>query len=69
MKKQDVIDFFGSASKTARALGMAKSAITSWKEVIPASRWTHVQIVMEQEQKRREEEAKKEARKARKKTA
>lgn len=32
MKKKDVIDYFGSASATARALRISRQALHSWPE-------------------------------------
>lgn len=38
MLKTDVIRYFGSATKTARALGISKSAVSHWPEIVPAIR-------------------------------
>ena len=35
MYKSDVIKFFGNQVLTGRALGVTKSAVSQWKEVIP----------------------------------
>lgn len=35
MKKQDVIDYFGSGEATARALGISGAAVCRWGEEIP----------------------------------
>ena len=35
MRKSDVLKFFKNGSKTARALGITKSAVSQWGEEIP----------------------------------
>lgn len=35
MRKTDVIEFFGSATAAADALGVTLSAVSQWKEIIP----------------------------------
>ncbi|MBR2252264.1 MAG: Cro/Cl family transcriptional regulator [Neisseriaceae bacterium] len=35
MYKQEVIEYFGSKTKTAKALGITHSAVCYWKEIIP----------------------------------
>jgi DNA-binding transcriptional regulator YdaS (Cro superfamily) len=35
MYKSDVIKFFGNQVSTGRALGVTKSAVSQWKEVVP----------------------------------
>lgn len=35
MKKQDVIDYYGSNLAVARALGISGAAVSRWGEVIP----------------------------------
>lgn len=35
MLKQAVIDYFGSATKTAAAIGVTKSAVHQWRDIIP----------------------------------
>jgi hypothetical protein len=35
MKKRTVIEYFGSVTKTARALGITPQAVSRWKETIP----------------------------------
>jgi DNA-binding transcriptional regulator YdaS (Cro superfamily) len=34
MKKDEVIKFFGSKAKTARALGITRGAVSQWGDVI-----------------------------------
>jgi len=34
MKKDEVIKFFGSKAKTARALGISRGAVSHWGDVI-----------------------------------
>ncbi|GHX89558.1 Cro/CI family transcriptional regulator [Vibrio cholerae] len=38
MRKSDVINYFGSKVKTAKALGISPASITQWGEIIPESR-------------------------------
>jgi DNA-binding transcriptional regulator YdaS (Cro superfamily) len=35
MRKSDVLLFFKNGSKTARALGITKSAVSQWPDTIP----------------------------------
>lgn len=35
MKKEDVINYFGSPSKTAKALKISRQAVSQWPEIIP----------------------------------
>lgn len=35
MRKNDVIAHFGSQIKVARALGITKSAVNQWPEIVP----------------------------------
>ncbi|MBS5835544.1 MULTISPECIES: Cro/CI family transcriptional regulator [Neisseria] len=35
MLKSDVLQFFGSKTATAQALGISPSAVTQWKEIVP----------------------------------
>ncbi len=45
MKKNEVIDFFGSAAKTAKALGISKAAVSLWGEEIPYGRACQIQLI------------------------
>ena len=45
MKKSDVIEYFGSAAKTARALRISPSAVTRWEDDIPDSSAYKVEIL------------------------
>jgi DNA-binding transcriptional regulator YdaS (Cro superfamily) len=38
MKKEDVISFFGTQEKTARALGVKQASVSRWPEDIPSLR-------------------------------
>ena len=38
MKKSDVLEFFGSASKAACALGISIAAISQWGDEVPELR-------------------------------
>ncbi|MCS2162991.1 Cro/CI family transcriptional regulator [Scandinavium sp. H11S7] len=35
MLKQDLINHFGTATAVAKALGVSKSTVSLWKEVVP----------------------------------
>ncbi|MFB5641781.1 Cro/CI family transcriptional regulator [Kluyvera ascorbata] len=35
MLKQDLINYFGTATAAAKALGVSKSTVSLWKDVIP----------------------------------
>lgn len=35
MKKQHVIDYYGSTTKVAQALGVERSTVHRWKELVP----------------------------------
>ncbi|MFM1711879.1 Cro/CI family transcriptional regulator [Aeromonas salmonicida] len=37
MKKNDVLEYFGGVSKAANALGITRSAVSQWDEIIPES--------------------------------
>ena len=45
MKKLDVIAYFGGVTKTAKALGISKSAVSLWGEDIPYGRACQVQLL------------------------
>jgi transcriptional repressor of cell division inhibition gene dicB len=46
MKKSDVIDHFGGSQiKVAKALGITKSAVSQWKEVIPEGAAYKLQVM------------------------
>jgi hypothetical protein len=64
MKGKQVIEFFGGVRAAARALGLGASTVCQWKDDIPTSRLTHVQLAMEAEAKRRTDEEAKETKKA-----
>jgi DNA-binding transcriptional regulator YdaS (Cro superfamily) len=38
MKKQDVIRYFGSQEKTAKALGVNQGSVSKWGETVPPLR-------------------------------
>ncbi|MBB1489077.1 Cro/CI family transcriptional regulator [Oceanospirillum sediminis] len=38
MNKKTAIDYFGSAAKLAKALGVSRSAVSQWDECIPPLR-------------------------------
>lgn len=64
MKKQEVVEFYGSARAASKALGLTKSAVQEWGEDVPLSRQSHVRMAMQEEQRRRDAEEKKAKRKA-----
>lgn len=64
MKKQEVVEFFGSARAASKALGLSKSAVQEWGEDVPVSRQAHVRMAMQEEKRRRDAEEKKAKRKA-----
>ncbi|MGU9869595.1 Cro/CI family transcriptional regulator [Kluyvera ascorbata] len=35
MLKQDLINYFGTATAAAKALGVSKSTVSLWKDIIP----------------------------------
>lgn len=45
MKKSDVLQFFGSASAAAEALGITVSAVCQWGEIIPRGAAYTAQVV------------------------
>lgn len=45
MNKQDVLRHFGGVSATARALGIGRSAVSQWPELIPEGRAWQVEAV------------------------
>ncbi|GKQ95992.1 MULTISPECIES: Cro/CI family transcriptional regulator [Aeromonas] len=45
MKKLDVIAYFGGVTKTAKALGISKSAVSLWGEEIPYGRACQIQLL------------------------
>ncbi|ANC41731.1 hypothetical protein EYY95_13945 [Hafnia alvei] len=38
MKKSDVVTYFGSAAKVARALNIARSSVSGWGVLVPEKR-------------------------------
>lgn len=52
MKKQDVIEHFGSVQQAAEALGMTHQAIYAWGDDVPASRQAHVELATKGKVKR-----------------
>ena len=45
MKKLDVIAYLGGVTKTAKALGISKSAVSLWGEDIPYGRACQIQLL------------------------
>ncbi|ATM01292.1 Cro/Cl family transcriptional regulator [Aeromonas sp. CA23] len=37
MKKNDVLEYFGGVSKAANALGITRSAVSQWDDIVPES--------------------------------
>jgi hypothetical protein len=44
MKKQDVINYFGSATKTAFFLKISEAAVSKWGETIPELRAMQLEL-------------------------
>ncbi|WP_339057365.1 Cro/CI family transcriptional regulator [Candidatus Regiella endosymbiont of Tuberolachnus salignus] len=42
MQKKEVITHFGSTTATAKALGISKSTVSLWKEIIP---WKYALLI------------------------
>lgn len=42
MKKHQAIEFFGGSNAMARAVGVTKSTVSEWPEVIPAKYATRI---------------------------
>lgn len=38
MKKSEVVEHFGSASKVAKALNITRMAVSAWPEIVPIQR-------------------------------
>lgn len=45
MRKQDVISYFGSVTKTAIALGINKATVSCWGETIPRGRAYQIEVL------------------------
>lgn len=45
MKTQEVAEFFGGKRKLADALGVSPSAVSMWRETVPASRQYQIQVI------------------------
>jgi DNA-binding transcriptional regulator YdaS (Cro superfamily) len=45
MRKGDVIQHFGSQTKAALALGVTKSAVSQWGEIIPEGMAYKIQVI------------------------
>ena len=45
MKTQDVITFFGSRKAVAEKLGICRSAVSHWGEVVPHQRQFEIQLI------------------------
>jgi DNA-binding transcriptional regulator YdaS (Cro superfamily) len=45
MYTQAVLDHFGSATATAKALGITKSAVSQWPKLVPLGRAYQIQAV------------------------
>ena len=44
MKTEEVINYFGSCTKAAKALGITKQAVSRWGEYPPACRQYHIEV-------------------------
>lgn len=47
MKKQDVLNHFGGATKTAVALGINKATVSCWGDLIPLGRAYEIESLTE----------------------
>lgn len=45
MKKSDVLSYFGSVDKTAKALGITHVAVSRWGETIPQGRAYQIEVL------------------------
>jgi hypothetical protein len=45
MRKADVVQYFGSVSKAAKAIGKTRQAVSQWPEVIPEGSAYKIQAV------------------------
>lgn len=45
MKKNDVIEHFGSLQNVASALGITHGAVWQWKEELPADRQAQLELI------------------------
>lgn len=59
MKTSDVLLHFGNKSKVSKALGITKSAISQWGDVVPKLRAYEIEIVTKGELKASKEECNK----------
>jgi len=61
MRTDEAIEFFGSASNLAKAIGITPGAVTQWPDLVPKSRRASVRMAMRE----RADELTKEARRLR----
>ncbi|MDX7924074.1 Cro/CI family transcriptional regulator [Aeromonas media] len=45
MKKSDAIEYYGTATALARALGINKSAVSLWGDTIPKGRAYQIEVM------------------------
>jgi hypothetical protein len=45
MTKQEVIEFFGSASKTGRALKITRQAVYDWPDIVPLKSQWRIELI------------------------
>lgn len=69
MRKQEVVEFFGSVQAAAHAIGISSPAVSQWGDEVPRPRVRTVELAMAAEQMRRDAEAKKAARRAARKAS
>ena len=59
MKTKDVLEFFGSAAETGRAIGITGQAVSQWGSDVPGTRVKAVEMAIQLENMRRDLEANK----------
>ena len=45
MKKQDVIEYYGTMAAAARALGVKRQAVHQWPDEVPLGRAYQLQVI------------------------
>ena len=65
MRKQEVVEFFGSVQAAAKAIGISSPAISQWGDEVPKPRERAVMLAMRYEQEERDKEEKKQKARAR----
>jgi len=61
MTKLDAVNYYGSATKLALALGISKGAVSQWAEYPPAGKQAEIELLTQGELKREGSHAKSKA--------